>query len=74
MDKQQRFFECLECGNRTDRLIMDFRTPPLDTKPCICPDCYESEIELAVDNAENDLAELKEDLQEASRQINESIN
>ena len=31
---------CQECGEvRKKRLHRDPRTPPLDTKPCLCDDC-----------------------------------
>lgn len=47
--------ECMECGEPATRLHHDPRDPPLDTEPCICPDCRRTALEDMRDEIEAEL-------------------
>ena len=50
---------CLECGNITKFLLDDPRTPPLETKPCICQGCMIGILEEQIDELLNQLNETR---------------
>ncbi len=51
--------KCQECERVRIVLKEDPRTPPLDTEPCLCTDCYESAADDVVAELEDHIKELK---------------
>lgn len=52
---------CMDCGN-APRKHNDPRTPPLDTKICLCDDCFIAASESAIEDLEEEASEARHQL------------
>ena len=52
---------CMECGEVSDALYHDPRSPPLDVKACMCRDCVVSEYEILIEDLQEELDAIIQD-------------
>ena len=57
---------CAECDLVEGTRFDDPRDPPIEEYPCLCRSCYKAALEALIDEAEIDLAGMKETLSRLS--------
>lgn len=55
-------YNCEECEEKTNRLFLDERDPPLNDYPCLCKNCYINSIHDVISEKEDEINYLREKL------------